>query len=295
MPNAFGRSQPASDADESDPGLARPGSSESARPGGDGDRRRRQIRAGQTRLLYENATTGSAATIVIAALLAYAQWDHVPRGIVSAWLTCVVLIAAARFVLARLYFRASPSDTESRGWNTRFVVGTALAAAGWAVGAFTLYPAGEPANQYLMVFTVGGVMLGSGSLLAPRPEAFLTFLVPTGFLTAVHLASEGDETHLIMGLLAAVFTVVTIFTTWRFHRAIESSFHLRFDNDALIGRLRTAMHDAAVLNRELELRPSCTWPSFARASIETRCITPSCTCTTTTRASFCSRRRPITI
>jgi two-component system CheB/CheR fusion protein len=29
---------------------------------------------------------------------------------------------------------------------------------------------------------------------------------------------------------------------------------LRFDNDALIGRLRTAMHDAAVLNRELELR-----------------------------------------
>jgi len=78
-------------------------------------------------------------------------------------------------------------------------------------------------NEILVVFAVGGVMLGGASLLAARPEAFLTFLLPTGLLTAVRLASEGDEDHLMMGFMVAVFTVATVVTTWRFHLAIESS------------------------------------------------------------------------
>ena len=37
-------------------------------------------------------------------------------------------------------------------------------------------------NEVLLVFVIGGVMLGSASLLAARPEAFLTFLLPTGLV-----------------------------------------------------------------------------------------------------------------
>ena len=70
---------------------------DSSRPSRESDRRQRQIRAAETRLLYENANTGSAVTIVIASLLAYALWDLVPRAIVSAW-----LLFAARFSTARL-------------------------------------------------------------------------------------------------------------------------------------------------------------------------------------------------
>ena len=33
-------------------------------------------------------------------------------------------------------------------------------------------------NETFLVFVVGGVMLGGASLLAARPEAFLTFLAP---------------------------------------------------------------------------------------------------------------------
>ena len=53
-------------------------------------------------------------------------------------------------------------------------------------------------------------MLGGASPLAARPEAFLTFLIPTGVLTSLRLASVGDEGHLMMGLLGAVFTVATV-------------------------------------------------------------------------------------
>ena len=58
----------------------------------------------------------------------------------------------------------------------------------------------------------------------------------------------------MMGFLTAVFTAATITTTWRFHRVIESSFTLRFDNQDLIDSLQTAKNQAEALNRELEHR-----------------------------------------
>ena len=218
------------------------------------DHRKRQVHAAETRLLYENATTGVAVTVVIAVLVAYAQWGVAPRIIVAAWLLYMLLVTAARYALARRYWRAAPAGIENRRWNAAFVVGTAAAAAGWGTGAIALYTADRPMNEILVVFAVGGIMLGGASLLAARPEAFLTFLLPTGFLTSFRLASEGNEQHVMMGFLAAVFTVATAMTTWRFHLAIESSFKLRFDNDDLIANLEEAKNAAEALNRDLELR-----------------------------------------
>jgi signal transduction histidine kinase/ActR/RegA family two-component response regulator len=225
----------------------------SSRPVG-GDRRQRQVHAAETRLLYENAGTGIAATVVIASLLAYAQWDVIPRFVVSVWLLYVLLVSAARFVLVRRYWQRSAGDDENDRWNLAFVAGVAMAAAGWGAAALVLYSPAQPMNETFLVFVVGGVMLGGASLLAAKPEAFLTFLPPTGLLTALSLASSGDEEHLMMGFLAAVFTAATLATTWRVHRMIESSFKLRFDNQDLIESLQSAKNHAEALNRDLELR-----------------------------------------
>ena len=58
----------------------------------------------------------------------------------------------------------------------------------------------------------------------------------------------------MMGFLAAVFTIATVMTTWRFHLVIESSLNLRFDNHDLIENLQAAKNQADALNRELEQR-----------------------------------------
>ena len=219
-----------------------------------GDPRQQQVHAAETRLLYDNAGTGIVATIVIAALLAFAQRNVKPRSVVVVWLLYVLLVSAGRYWLVRRYRRASPAGIDSRRWSVAFAVGAAMAAAGWVAAAITLYAPARPMNETFLVFVVGGVMLGGASLLAARPEAFLTFLLPTGLFTTLRLASQGDEAHLIMGSLTAVFTAATLTTTWRFHRVIESSFKLRFDNQDLIASLQTANNQAEALNRELEQR-----------------------------------------
>ena len=234
--------------------LQDPESGTSPRP--EGDRRQRQVRSAETHLLYENASTAIVATVVIASLLAYAQWGAISSFVVSAWLVYMLLVSAARFLLTQAYWRASPNDTESGRWTVAFVVGAATAAAGWGAAAIVLYSPSRPMNETFLVFVVGGVMLGGASLLAARPEAFLTFLLPAGLLTGLRLATVGDEGHLMMGFLAALFTAATVASTWRFHRMIESSLELRFENHDLIERLQTAKNHAEALNRELEFRVS---------------------------------------
>jgi signal transduction histidine kinase/ActR/RegA family two-component response regulator len=219
-----------------------------------GTGREQQVRAAQTRLLFENAGTGAIATILIVSVLAYAQWDDIPAALVVGWLMVMLLIAVGRYGLTRRYWLAAPGDADSERWNTRFVIGTTLAAAGWGAAAVVLNPGGQPMVETFLVFVIGGVMLGGAALLAARPEAFLAFLLPAGLITAARLASTGDEQHLMMGFLAAVFTAATVATTWRCHQIIDASLRLRFDNQELIESLQAAKQDAETLNRELELR-----------------------------------------
>ena len=60
----------------------------------DADVRERRVQAAETRLLYENAGTGIIATIVIASLLAYAQWAVISPFVVSVWLLYMLLVSA---------------------------------------------------------------------------------------------------------------------------------------------------------------------------------------------------------
>ena len=103
-------------------------------------------------------------------------------------------------------------------------------------------------------FILGGMMLGAVSLLAPRPEASLAFIIPTGLAPAMRLAVDGDEAHLAMGLLGGIFTLVTLITARRIHQTIASSLKLQFENLDLLEDLHAAKNHAEALNAQLEVR-----------------------------------------
>jgi signal transduction histidine kinase/CheY-like chemotaxis protein len=218
------------------------------------DERVRHVRAAQIRLLYGNSNTGIAVTVIAASALAYFQWGVVPSAAVLTWVGYMLLVAAARFILGRRYWHRNPSLSEIGPWCTAFAVGAGMAAVGWGAAGILLYPEARLMNQVFLVFVLGGMMLGGASLLAPRAEAFLAFLLPTGLLPAIRLLSDGDEEHIIMGLLAILFTAATVTTTWRVHRTIESSLSLQFENQELVQNLRAAKQDTDFLNEQLERR-----------------------------------------
>jgi signal transduction histidine kinase/ActR/RegA family two-component response regulator len=217
------------------------------------DSRELEILSGQVRLLYANANAAVGVSILAATILGRLQWGVVPNSAVLAWWLYMILLSWARYVLARQYRRASPGSNVEK-WRRAFAAGAGLAGAGWGGAGILLYPETDLTHQVFLAFVLGGMMLGAASVLAPRPESFLAFLIPAGGVTAVRLVAGGDETHLAMGLLAAVFTLATAVMTRRIYRTLDSSLRLQFENRDLIGDLKAANSRTEALNEALELR-----------------------------------------
>jgi signal transduction histidine kinase/ActR/RegA family two-component response regulator len=208
----------------------------------------------QTRLLYANANVGIAVTILAATILVCLQWGIVPNSVVVGWWLYLTAISLARYALGVRYWRASPGHAEAGKWLSRFAIGAGLAGAGWGAAGILLYQKAHLTNQVSLVFVLGGMMLGAASLLAPRPEAFLAFLIPTGLGPAVRLLLQGDQTHFAMGLLAVVFTLVSVVTTMRIYRTVQSSLSLQFEKRDLVEGLVAAKNQTEALNQALEFK-----------------------------------------
>ncbi|HTG61738.1 MAG TPA: PAS domain S-box protein [Terriglobia bacterium] len=218
------------------------------------DSRRQEILSAQIRLLYANANTGVGVTILAATTLAILQWGIVSNFQVLGWWLYMILISVSRGTLARRYRLASPGYTEISGWRAAFTIGAGLAGTGWGGAGILLYPEAHLPNQVFLFFVLGGMMLGAASLLAPRPEAFLAFLIPTGLVPTARLLVQGDQMHYAMGLLAAVFTLATLITTGRIYRTVDSSLTLQFENRDLVEDLQAAKSQTEAVNQALELR-----------------------------------------
>lgn len=216
--------------------------------------RKAHLLAAQVRLLNVNANTAIIVTLIAAPLLAYVQSKVVSPRVVIAWLLYMVMASTARFLLSRRYWQTRPQVRDCARWNFFLAAGAFMAGLGWGMAGVMLYPEQDAMRQVFLVFVLGGMMLGASSLLAPRTEAFLAFLLPSGILPALRLMAQSDDEHIAMGILAALFTVAVVVTTWRLHRTIESSLNLQFVNQDLVEDLREANNRTEALNQELELR-----------------------------------------
>jgi signal transduction histidine kinase/ActR/RegA family two-component response regulator len=218
------------------------------------DSSRERILSAQLRLLYANANVGIGVTILAATILGSLQWGIISNLVVLGWWLYMIAVAGLRYAFAWRYRRASPGHSDIGKWRAAFTFCAGLTGAGWGGAGILLYPTGHLTNQVFLVFVLGGMMLGASSLLAPRPEAFLTFLIPTGLGPVIRLFVEGDKTHLAMGLLATAFTLATLITTGRIYRMVDSSLRLQIENRELVEELQTANQETEALNQALELR-----------------------------------------
>lgn len=217
------------------------------------DGRKRLIQAEQTRLLYSNSNVSAGVTITATTALAYLQWRVIAHPAILSWSLYMVAVSLARLALAHRYHRAPLPRTADR-WFIPFLTGVCLSGLGWGAAGIWLFPEGDLSHQVLLAFVLGGMMLGGGSILAARPEAFLLFLVPAGLPASLHFCLPVDEVHLAMGSLAAIFTLAIIVSTWRIYLTIDSALNLQFVNRDLLTALKVENERTEALNQKLELR-----------------------------------------
>ncbi|HYE33961.1 HAMP domain-containing sensor histidine kinase [Methylocaldum sp.] len=211
----------------------------------------REIRAAQTRLLYQQVSSGLIATVVNATILVLILWKEVSEILLTGWLLTVGVVVLGRYGLLRAYLQANPTSVDSPRWARLFLLGVAANGALWGLAGFFLFVEQSYVHQIFLGFMLGGMVAGAMSTLSSFRGAFLVFLLPALLPYTLQVLRHGEDVHLAMGAMLLLFVVMMWTISERLYATVAESLQLRFDNLDLLGDLTWARDRQKIINQEL--------------------------------------------
>lgn len=202
-----------------------------------------ELFAEQVKLLYNNAPLIYSTTLINGTILIYVQRTHIATFVLLAWYGCLLLATAARARAAWQYIHRHPASGEARRWNRIYFIIAVVEGIVWGSAAVALFPVDSISHQVFIAFILAGMAAGAVTVLAPRMEVCLAFLLPELLPLAIRYLSIDTSLHRAMGILTLIFIGGMFVSALNFHRSIIATFNLGLDKSALeeeIARRRRA-------------------------------------------------------
>lgn len=187
----------------------------------------------QVALLYKHAPLAYTVTVINGAILVYVQSTYISSAVLAIWYSSLVLITVIRAVLAWEFVRVRPGPGRIRWWRGAFLIGAGVGGTVWGSAAYLLFPENSVAHQVFVAFVLGGMAAGAISVLAPRMEACLAFLLPEMLPLAVRYLSYSTTLQAAMGVMTLIFLAAILVSAWSFHVVIRNALGLGFDKQVL--------------------------------------------------------------
>ena len=168
------------------------------------------LQAEQVQVLYRNMPTGMLANAVNAGILTLVEWPVVPHQSLLLWVIVMCIAAAARALLVFNYRRAVPSSWQAEDWHRWMLASTTLSGLGWGSSVYFFTPEIPLPYEVVQIFVLGGMMAGAVSVLSVSFPLFICYVLPLAFPLLGHLFLSGQEFHLLMGIMCALFLFATV-------------------------------------------------------------------------------------
>jgi signal transduction histidine kinase/ActR/RegA family two-component response regulator len=224
------------------------------------------VRGAQIRALYDQSRPVLMANLLNAAIVSAVLWNERLRVFLLVWCGLMAAMTVARLELRRRYLRANPDPEQAPRWGRYFVMGSATAGLLWGTAAAALFDTRGALSHILIPFVVGGMGAGAAGTLAWHLPAFRAYLIPSVVPLVVRTLALGDRLHVGMGAMLVVFGLGLSLIARITHRTLMEALRLRFENEALLGKLSQAQATLEDTNRGLERRVAERTEALARQS-----------------------------
>jgi PAS domain S-box-containing protein len=200
--------------------------------------------------IYVRVPIGIVGTIANAAILVLILWSQIPHWKLVAWF-CMVLLFSLIRIIQVIRFRKVPDVTlEIHRWAHRLIIVLGAMGLLWGSTAIFLFPAESLAHQAFMTFVVAGMVAGAVGTFSPIISAFLAFSIPALAPIAIRFVVIGDQIHMAMGAMTALFAILTFTTAKRINRSINELVVLK---EAFADRLEERTAELKYVNKQLQL------------------------------------------
>ncbi len=206
---------------------------------------RREIRSELINSLYEQAVPILMIdmAIILGITLLFIRIEA-PRPLHLPWTVSLIMVALARFMLARRYLERRHAQSEVPCWSGAFGLTTAIYGAVWGLaGMLFLVPGSQP-SLVLLIFLLCGLSAAAVVAYAASLPTFFAFLTLTLAPFATKLVLLGDDlSMLVFGLLIAWFAFSAAIGH-HVYSHLRRRVALQLENARLALRLKTAVDDA---------------------------------------------------
>jgi signal transduction histidine kinase len=210
-----------------------------------------EIRASQTRLLYQQLPAALIATAVNSVILVLILWRKTPQWLTLGWFLSVLTLVSGRYALLRAYRRTDPPSADSPRWAGLFLLGVGANGFLWGFAGYFLFVEHSYVHQIFLGFALGGMVAGGMSTLSSYRHAFLVFMLPVLLPYTVQVVRHGGDVYLAMGAMLLLFVTMMWMISERLYATVLESLQLRFEKLDLLDDLRSARDRQMVINREL--------------------------------------------
>jgi signal transduction histidine kinase len=222
----------------------------------------------QVRLAYTNMPVSQLAALLNAVVLALVVSHAIETRAVIVWLLLLVAITLARMATWVAFRRVSPLAQAATTWHRHLLLGAFGSGLVWGATFLIVYPVDSIVHQVFIAFVAGGMVVGAMVALTPVFSAFVVFSLAALVPAIARYLSHGDQVHLAMAAMGAIFLGAMLALGKRVHDTLRESLELRFENRHLISYLTDHRKELVSANADLlAARDSLT---RANEALETR-------------------------
>ena len=212
----------------------------------------------QVRLLFLNAPTAIATTVVITVIV-YGFLARASIPLADVWLTWSMLISGWRGWVLWQYRRSAGLATDPVRWRDKLQLGAFAAGATFGMLGVFFFPAAPPTIKFLIVLVLAGFGAGSLGALGASTRVYAAYILPMMPPLVIMMFIEGDRIFHTVAWMAIIYIVVSLLFARNIGRALKAAILLKFAHEATLEQLRDEMCRSAriaadLLERESHLR-----------------------------------------
>jgi two-component system cell cycle sensor histidine kinase/response regulator CckA len=208
----------------------------------------------QVRTLYRQGAAVLSANVINSIIVSAVLWNILPRALLVAWSSTMLVASVLRFELRRRYRRIEPTPFTTPRWARLFVAGSASGGILWGFAGGAFFTNQSPVAQLLIAFVLGGMGAGAAGTLSCYMPAFYAYFIPSLAPLCVRLLTYGDGVHGAMAGMTMLYGVLFVVIARNIHRSMREAFRLRFVNEGLLVELAEVQHHLSESNVDLERR-----------------------------------------